>query len=81
MSAGGVHDGHSRLALTRVAPLHAREMAALVQSATRPGGPPILLRYHIKAGHSGGQPVQQQIEEMVDIMSFLRWRVGGGAGG
>ncbi|MDX1393516.1 MAG: prolyl oligopeptidase family serine peptidase [Gemmatimonadota bacterium] len=62
---------------TRVAPLHGRKMAALVQAANG-GDEPILLRYHTKAGHSGGQPVSQQIEQMVDTMSFLLWQVGGG---
>ncbi len=60
---------------TRVAPLHARKMAGLVQAASD-GENPILLRYHTKAGHSGGQPVSEQIEQMVDTMSFLLWQVG-----
>ena len=60
---------------TRVAPLHARKMAALVQ-ARNASPAPILLRYHIKAGHSGGQPVKEQIDQMVDMMSFLQWQVG-----
>ena len=61
---------------TRVAPLHARKMTALMQDKNRSGSP-ILLRYHTQAGHSGGQPVSQQIEEMVDTVSFLLWQVGG----
>ncbi|MDX1577463.1 MAG: prolyl oligopeptidase family serine peptidase [Gemmatimonadota bacterium] len=61
---------------TRVDPLHARKMAALVQAA-QGGDEPILLRYHTKAGHSGGQPVSEQIEQMVDTLSFLLWQVGG----
>tara|TARA_B100001123_G_scaffold450277_1_gene619778 strand:+ start:10928 stop:13024 length:2097 start_codon:yes stop_codon:yes gene_type:complete len=61
---------------TRVAPLHARKMAALMQ-ASNGSESPVLLRYHTQAGHSGGQPVSQQIEEMVDIVSFLLWQVGG----
>ncbi|MFQ5680327.1 MAG: prolyl oligopeptidase family protein [Gemmatimonadota bacterium] len=60
---------------TRVAPLHARKMAALVQAANG-GENPILLRYFTKAGHSGGQPVSEQIDQMVDVFSFLRWQVG-----
>ena len=60
---------------TRVAPLHARKMAALVQ-ATHGETTPILLRYHTDAGHSGGQPISQQIQEMVDTVSFLLWQVG-----
>ena len=60
---------------TRVAPLHARKMAALMQSKNGSDNP-ILLRYHTQAGHSGGQPVSQQIDEMVDTVSFLLWQVG-----
>ena len=60
---------------TRVAPLHARKMAALMQ-ATHGDTTPILLRYHTDAGHSGGQPVSQLIAEMVDTVSFLLWQVG-----
>ena len=60
---------------TRVAPLHARKMAALMQ-AKNGSDNPILLRYHTQAGHSGGQPVSQQIDQMVDTVSFLLWQVG-----
>lgn len=60
---------------TRVAPLHARKMAALMQ-AKNGSMDPILLRYHTQAGHSGGQPVRQQVDEMVDMVSFLLWQVG-----
>lgn len=60
---------------TRVAPLHGRKMAALMQSA-HGDATPVLLRYHTEAGHSGGQPVSQQIEQMVDTVSFLLWQVG-----
>ena len=59
---------------TRVAPLHARKMAALMQEKNGSDNP-ILLRYHTQAGHSGGQPVSQQIDEMVDTVSFLLWQV------
>ncbi len=59
---------------TRVAPLHARKMTALVQakSALRR---PVMLRYHADQGHSGGTPVSQRIEDMVEILSFLKWRL------
>ena len=60
---------------TRVAPLHARKMAALMQ-ARNGSGNPVLLRYYTQAGHSGGQPVSQQIDDMVDTVSFMMWRVG-----
>ena len=60
---------------TRVAPLHARKMTALMQAKTGSDNP-ILLRYHTDAGHSGGQPVSQQIDQMVDEVSFMLWQVG-----
>ena len=60
---------------TRVAPLHARKMAALLQ-ANNGSDNPVLLRYHTQAGHSGGQPVSQQIDQLVDTVSFLLWQVG-----
>lgn len=60
---------------TRVDPLHARKMAARLQAA-QGGEAPILLRYHTKAGHSGGQPVSERVDDLVDVLSFLMWRVG-----
>ena len=62
---------------TRVAPLHARKMAALVQASTA-SGRPVLLRYETKAGHSGGLPVTKQVEELTDVLSFLLAEVGAG---
>jgi len=59
---------------TRVAPLHARKMAALLQ-ADNGSRRPIMIRYHVKAGRSGGQPVSQQIETMTDTLSFLLWQL------
>ncbi|UCC41345.1 MAG: S9 family peptidase [Candidatus Aminicenantes bacterium] len=61
---------------TRVAPLHARKMTALVQASTG-SGKPVLLRYHTKAGHSGGQPVSEQIANLTDTLSFLLWQLEG----
>jgi prolyl oligopeptidase len=60
---------------TRVAPLHARKMAALVQ-ASNAGPNPIMLRYDTEAGHSGGMPVSKQIEDSTDLLSFLFWQIG-----
>jgi prolyl oligopeptidase len=59
---------------TRVAPLHARKMAALVQ-AKKGSERPALLRYHIKAGHSGGKPLSQQIDDLAESYSFLLWQL------
>jgi len=62
---------------TRVAPLHARKMVALVQASTG-SDRPVLLRYDTKAGHSAGLPVSKQVEELTDVLSFLLAEVGAG---
>lgn len=59
---------------TRVAPLHARKMAALLQASTG-SNRPILLLYDTKSGHSGGRPVNKRIEEYTDILSYLFWQL------
>lgn len=61
---------------TRVAPLHARKMCALLQ-AKNSGKNPVMIRYHIKAGHSGGMPISEIISNNVETFSFLRWRLSG----
>ena len=60
---------------TRVDPLHARKMTALMQASTG-GDRPILLHYDMTAGHSGGQPVSKRIEDSTDAMQFLFWQLG-----
>jgi prolyl oligopeptidase len=60
---------------TRVAPLHARKMAARLQAATD-SNRPVLLLYDTKSGHSGGRPLGKLIEEKTDILSFLFWQLG-----
>jgi len=61
---------------TRVAPLHARKMTALMQASTG-SDEPVLLRYHTTAGHSGGQPVSEQIDNLAETLSFLLWQLEG----
>ncbi|MBN1447608.1 MAG: S9 family peptidase [Bacteroidetes bacterium] len=60
---------------TRVDPLHARKMTALLQAETN-GNTPVLLRYHQMTGHSGGHPKTKIIDELVDTFSFLAWGIG-----
>jgi prolyl oligopeptidase len=60
---------------SRVAPLHARKMAALLQ-ARNGSDEPILIRIETKAGHGVGKPVAKRIEEGVDILTFLMLRFG-----
>jgi prolyl oligopeptidase len=55
---------------TRVAPLHARKMAAEMQAA-QGGDKPILLMYDTKLGHSEGRPVNKIIEEDTNELQFL----------
>ncbi|MGA3343911.1 MAG: prolyl oligopeptidase family serine peptidase [Terracidiphilus sp.] len=55
---------------TRVDPLHARKMTALLQAASS-SGRPILLDYSLTGGHSAGVSVEQQIQDDADQLSFL----------
>ena len=55
---------------TRVDPLHARKMTALVQSASS-SGRPILLHYSLSGGHSAGVGLEQQIQDDADELTFL----------
>jgi prolyl oligopeptidase len=60
---------------TRVAPLHARKMAALLQASTG-SDRPVLLHYDTKAGHSGGLPATKVIEDLTNEMLFLFGQLG-----
>ncbi len=59
---------------TRVDPLHARKMAALMQAQL--GDEPVLLHYDVSAGHAGGQSVDKRMQDYADQLQFLRWRLG-----
>lgn len=60
---------------SRVAPLHARKMAARLQAATS-SGRPVLLRLETKAGHGAGKPLVKVIEEYTDVWSFVFQQLG-----
>ena len=55
---------------TRVAPLHARKMTALMQASTASANP-VLLRYHTSGGHSGGEPLAVQVKNEAELLAFL----------
>jgi prolyl oligopeptidase len=55
---------------TRVDPLHARKMTALLQSASS-SGRPILLHYGLAEGHNKGMGVGRQIQDDADELAFL----------
>jgi prolyl oligopeptidase len=53
-----------------VDPMHARKMAARLQSATA-SSHPVLLRLESKAGHGAGKPIAKALEELTDTWSFV----------
>jgi prolyl oligopeptidase len=55
---------------TRVDPLHARKMTALLQ-AVSVSGRPVLLHYSLVGGHSAGVSVDQHIQDDTDELTFL----------
>jgi prolyl oligopeptidase len=60
---------------SRVAPLHARKMAARLQAAST-SGHPVLLRLETKAGHGAGKPVTKLIDQYTDMWSFVFMQLG-----
>jgi prolyl oligopeptidase len=60
---------------TRVDPLHARKMCALMQASTG-SDRPVLLHYDTKAGHSGGKPLAKQIDDLTEELMFLSSQLG-----
>jgi prolyl oligopeptidase len=55
---------------TRVDPLNARKMAALMQASSG-SDRPILLHYSLKGGHSSGVSITQLVEDEADELGFL----------
>jgi prolyl oligopeptidase len=60
---------------TRVDPLHARKMTALLQAATG-SDRPVLLNYSLKAGHSQGRSIRDNLEDAAVDLHFLFWQLG-----
>lgn len=59
---------------SRVDPLHARKMAALLQASTG-GDRPILLWVERKAGHGAGKPLSKRVDEQLDYLTFFMWQL------
>ncbi len=55
---------------TRVDPMNARKMTALMQASTG-SDRPILLHYSLKGGHSSGVSLHQLVEDQADELGFL----------
>jgi prolyl oligopeptidase len=64
----------------RVVPAHSFKFAARLQACQVEGGPPVLLRVEISAGHGAGKPVAKVLDEAADRWGFL-WEALGGVGG
>ncbi len=54
----------------RVVPMHSFKFAAAMQHA-QAGAAPVLIRIETRAGHGGGKPLTQALEETADEMAFL----------
>ncbi|HEY6960231.1 MAG TPA: prolyl oligopeptidase family serine peptidase [Candidatus Limnocylindria bacterium] len=62
---------------SRVDPMHARKMAALMQSVTAEDRDAVvLLRVERDAGHGVGKPLDKQVDDLADQYSFFAWRLG-----
>ncbi len=63
---------------TRVHPLHARKMAAIMQNASGSDldAEPILLWVDRQAGHGGGKPLHLRIRDVADQRIFMMWQLG-----
>jgi prolyl oligopeptidase len=62
---------------TRVDPLHARKMAAMLQwAAADQRDRPVLLLQEGRAGHGAGKPVSKKASEGADVLAFLAWQLG-----
>ena len=65
---------------TRVDPMNARKMAALMQATEAVQGAkqrPILLHYSLKGGHSAGVSAAQLVDDYADQLGFLWTETGG----
>ncbi|MHB8799856.1 MAG: prolyl oligopeptidase family serine peptidase [Thermoanaerobaculia bacterium] len=63
---------------SRVHPLHARKMAALLQASTASDSAtkPILLWVDREAGHGQGKPLALRVRDVADQRMFLMWQLG-----
>ncbi|MFT5170615.1 MAG: prolyl oligopeptidase [Candidatus Marinamargulisbacteria bacterium] len=60
---------------SRVEPMHARKMAALVQRSNTSDNP-ILFYQEPKAGHGAGKPLSKIVDEIVTVRSFIMDQLG-----
>ena len=61
---------------SRVDPMHARKMTALLQAQSEDPESVVLLRVDRDAGHGIGKPLDKQVDDLADQYAFLAWRTG-----
>ena len=61
---------------SRVDPMHARKMAALLQAQSEDPESVVLLRVDRDAGHGIGKPLDKQVDDLADQYAFIAWRTG-----
>jgi prolyl oligopeptidase len=61
---------------SRVDPMHARKMAALLQAQSEDPESVVLLRVDSDAGHGIGKPLDKQVDDLADQYAFIAWRTG-----
>jgi prolyl oligopeptidase len=61
---------------SRVDPMHARKMAALLQAQSADPESVVLLRVDRDAGHGIGKPLDKQVDDFADQYGFIAWRTG-----
>ncbi len=59
---------------SRVDPMHARKMAALLQAQSEDPASVVLLRVDRDAGHGIGKPLDKQVDDLADQYAFIAWR-------
>jgi prolyl oligopeptidase len=65
---------------SRVDPLHARKMAAMLQWASSCADErPVLLHQEGRAGHGVGKPAGKRAAELADVLAFFTWQLDLGA--
>ncbi|MDP9463885.1 MAG: prolyl oligopeptidase family serine peptidase, partial [Actinomycetota bacterium] len=62
---------------SRVDPLHARKMAAMLTWAgSNQADRPVLLRQGGRSGHGQGKPANMRVRDDADVLSFVCWQLG-----
>jgi prolyl oligopeptidase len=62
---------------SRVDPLHARKMAAMLTwASSRQDDHPILLRQSGRSGHGQGKPANMRVRDDADVLAFFCWQLG-----